>query len=805
MPNWKKVVVSGSDAALNSVSGSSFVYSGAEVVAQTYLRSLNSTGDEGGELFLNKAVTNTTITGGVTVDVYQNKLRFFEQGGSARGFYLDITTGGAGVGTNLASGGGTVTSVSASGTVSGITLGGGPITGAGTLTLSGTISGLTNSNLSGTAGITNANLANSTITIAGTSTSLGGSIAQSTILAGSGVFSGSAQITGLTNSNLSGTAGITNANLANSSITIGTTAVSLGATSTTLAGLTAAQITGSLKIVNGSTKVIDTTVGTLYDVYGGASVNFGSNQLLNYYGANVVNWGSNYLLSNNSTSATTMSIDWENRYLADTAATQRLKWTTSGVQVTGSLRSTGGNVVVTGSLLVQTSNVRSIDSSNRVLYSTTTSSSVDWEGRALYDGGPGGGSNVASLIWGQRRLYDSSNILAANWQLRTLTNASSTTILDWSGTSGNLTGTASWASNVTTALTASSITPLNQTVKITGSLVVSGSVDTVGGFIVSDTVGVPSADLGAARILRDTTGGVTLNYASQTLYGAGALPALNWRYRYLIGSDGLTTTADWKDMRLYSSASAPASKSVDWDTRQLWAVDTLGGSVAVANWSVEKLYDDLGVTSVSWNARRLHDDSGNMSLHYGARSLIDASGGATTFEWDAPSTAQRYANQSYYYLRTQVDQNTQEEFTRVDSYTFQPEGRILQGVTYNGYVNNFDFVYLDNAAGEWSPVDKVSARATKMLGIAFSVGQDNCVLLEGHVQVNGANTADCPFVSGIDHGLPIYVSHSAGATTTVPTTTGDYVRIIGHAYYNSTNATDYWTMNFRPDHAWVEL
>jgi len=59
---------------------------------------------------------------------------------------------------------------------------------------SNTISGLTNSNLSGTAGITNANLANSAITIAGTSTSLGGSITAATILAGTGVFSGSAQL-----------------------------------------------------------------------------------------------------------------------------------------------------------------------------------------------------------------------------------------------------------------------------------------------------------------------------------------------------------------------------------------------------------------------------------------------------------------------------------------------------------------------------------------------------------------------------------------------------------------------------------
>ncbi len=520
MPNWKKVIVSGSDAVLNSVSGSSFVYSGGDVIAQTYLKSLNSTGDEGGELFLNKAVTNTTLTGGVTVDVYQNRLRFFEQGGSARGFYLDITTGGGGASTNLASGGGTVTSVSASGTVSGITLGGGPITGAGTLTLSGTISGLTNSNLSGTAGITNANLANSAITIAGNSISLGGSITAATILSGTGVFSGSAQIpnssianaqlanssvtigstgislggtsttlAGLTNvtstnftgslfgtatqatqaqnikinsdsatnaarpvvftdavgssqplyaddsaltynpstdtlsvSNLTGTSswatnvvnngvtsvggtgtvngitltgtvtstgnltlggtlsGIGNSQLTNSSITVGSTAISLGGTSTTLAGLTqlsttaikvtsAAEVTGSLKVVNGSTKVMDTTVGSLYDVYGGTSVNFGSNQLLNYYGANVVNWGSNFLLSNNNTSATTMSIDWESRYLADTAGTQRLKWTTSGVQVTGSLVSTGG---FTGSLQGTASIAITALSASSILPSTVT-------------------------------------------------------------------------------------------------------------------------------------------------------------------------------------------------------------------------------------------------------------------------------------------------------------------------------------------------------------------------------------------------------------------------------------------------
>ncbi len=73
------------------------------------LISMNSSGDEGGEILLSKPVNTspfTPISGtGVTIDVWQNRLRFFEQGGSARGFYIDITSGGAGVSTNLVSGG----------------------------------------------------------------------------------------------------------------------------------------------------------------------------------------------------------------------------------------------------------------------------------------------------------------------------------------------------------------------------------------------------------------------------------------------------------------------------------------------------------------------------------------------------------------------------------------------------------------------------------------------------------------------------------------------------------------------------
>lgn len=95
-----------------------------------------SAGDEGGQIFLNKPVTNTTISGGVNIDIYQNKLRFFENTGTNRGFYIDITTGGATAGTNLVgSGTGTVTSVGLT-VPTGLSVSGSPITDSGTLAIS---------------------------------------------------------------------------------------------------------------------------------------------------------------------------------------------------------------------------------------------------------------------------------------------------------------------------------------------------------------------------------------------------------------------------------------------------------------------------------------------------------------------------------------------------------------------------------------------------------------------------------------------------------------------------------------------
>jgi hypothetical protein len=90
--------VTGTFNANGNISGGNISATGN--ISGTYLISTNASGNEGGEISLAQP-PNGNLSGGITIDAYQNTLRMFEQGGTARGLSIDIANSPAGGGTAI--------------------------------------------------------------------------------------------------------------------------------------------------------------------------------------------------------------------------------------------------------------------------------------------------------------------------------------------------------------------------------------------------------------------------------------------------------------------------------------------------------------------------------------------------------------------------------------------------------------------------------------------------------------------------------------------------------------------------------
>jgi hypothetical protein len=106
---WTSLKYSQDASLLNGTASITALSTTGDINTAGKLNVTASAGDEGGEIFLAKSVTNTSINTGVVIDVFQNRLRFWESGGTNRGYFLDISAGGTSVGTNII---GTASSVS---------------------------------------------------------------------------------------------------------------------------------------------------------------------------------------------------------------------------------------------------------------------------------------------------------------------------------------------------------------------------------------------------------------------------------------------------------------------------------------------------------------------------------------------------------------------------------------------------------------------------------------------------------------------------------------------------------------------
>jgi hypothetical protein len=305
---------------------------------------------------------------------------------------------------------------------------------------------------------------------------------------------------------------------------------------------------------------------------------------------------------------------------------------------------------------------------------------------------------------------------------------------------------------------------------VTGSLNTTGSLGVTGSFTVQTyDAFLSNAFVNAIQItdtnrtIYDIFGNTSIDAGGRILIDMNAFPSVNWMARTLFDS-------------------SPA-QSIDWGNRT--AYDTTGTTYAI-DWSNRATYDVFGISSISWNGRQLGDSTGTEAL-----------------SWDVISNNYKIATSTY--LKKLISPGTQESFSNVPTVSFNYEGEVIGG-QLDGTVAQFDLVYLETD-GKWYPVTQATADCSKLLGICANVGVKPEIILEGSITVNDGTYTDTPRVQLIDHGLPIYIRESAGSTmsTNVPTTAGQYVRILGHAYYQNIGTPGYWVMKFRPANDWYVI
>jgi hypothetical protein len=154
-----------------------------------------------------------------------------------------------------------------------------------------------------------------------------------------------------------------------------------------------------------------------------------------------------------------------------------------------------------------------------------------------------------------------------------------------------------------------------------------------------------------------------------------------------------------------------------------------------------------------------------------------------------------------YTLSTKYNSGEIEPFSQTENWS----GDVIEG-NPDGSVAQWALAYLDPSSNIWYPVDNSAGGSTYLLGIYLG---SNIFLLEGHITVHdNATGGNGPGIQSPGNGLPIYIRDTTtvgNMSTSVQTTTGNHVRIMGHTYYTSAGTGDNFVMKFRPSNDWVQI
>jgi hypothetical protein len=263
--------------------------------------------------------------------------------------------------------------------------------------------------------------------------------------------------------------------------------------------------------------------------------------------------------------------------------------------------------------------------------------------------------------------------------------------------------------------------------------------------------------------------------------------------------DNDVTTVAWRAQRLFDKFT---SGSINWASRVL----TDNTEVSSLDWNNRAGYNGAGIGTLDWGNAVLYDGGSTLSVDWRNRILHDDAGNPV-IDWNPNATIGAVNHRAY--TRNLEDLNTNGELlANYSNYgnAFNPTGEILSNASIDAGVTDYDLVALASD-GTWRVVNMTNQDAVRMLGIAYSIGVRNNVLLEGSMVVSSGSSG-APKISTLSIGKPVYMNTTSSGiflSTNAPVASGQHVRVLGHTYYNSTNDTTWYLMKFRPSNDWVTL
>ncbi len=226
-------------------------------------------------------------------------------------------------------------------------------------------------------------------------------------------------------------------------------------------------------------------------------------------------------------------------------------------------------------------------------------------------------NNGVSVAWGNRQLYDSGGNMSLDWESFQL-NESNINSLDWySRTLYDYVGSPSlsWGQRYLYYPDGESAFEWNEgyfMIRANGSIVISGEE-----YIMYDPSQVTSVSW-AERRLYDSAGSNSLSWDDRILAGAEGNYSVSWGDRAMYDENELQSLS-WNSRILTSSN---GYYSILWDDRALYDYD----EIVALSWMDRVMLDASGLESIQWNNRILRDAGETYSLLWDDRAMYDGNG-----------------------------------------------------------------------------------------------------------------------------------------------------------------------------------